>query len=188
MSEVGAAIIGGFVVIISIWLKALIENAVRSKTEKAKAEHAATRVVIELDRLLHKAAAVACDDGIYRGTNPEGYDVTDTQEDLPDFVDPLSVEDWKLIDKDHLYAYFLIEDKQRDVYAYIQFASEELVCGPDAEEWWDARRDGYADLTEYIVTVRKKFEDTYSVPKMGQRSWDPITYMREKRAKKAAAS
>lgn len=188
MNDVWAAIIGGFVVLIGIWLKAVIEDAVVSKAEKAKAEHAATRLVVELDRFLHKAAAVACDDGRYYGEDPNtGYEITEPQEELPDFVDPLSVEDWKLIDKDHLYAFFLIEDKQRDAHAYMQFASDELVCGPgDEEEWWNARRNSYAELTEYIVTVRKKFEDTYSVPKMGERSWDPVTYMREKHARKAA--
>ncbi len=68
----GEAIIGGFVVIIGIWLKALIEDTIRSRMDKVKSEHAATRLVIELDRFLHKAAAVACDDGQYRGRDHGG--------------------------------------------------------------------------------------------------------------------
>lgn len=181
------AIIGGFVVLIGIWLKALIEDAFRFKKERIKSQHAATRLVVELDRFLHKTAAVACDDGRYVGTDPDtGYDVTEIQEEHPDFIDPLSVEDWKLIDKEHLYAFYLIADKQRDAHSQMQFASEELVSDPDAEEWWDARRIGYASLTEYVITVREKFEETYSVPTIGQRDWDPVTYMREKVAKRQA--
>lgn len=184
----GEAIIGGFVVIIGIWLKAIIEDTFRSRNDKLKSQHAATRLVVELDRFLHKSAAVACDNGRYHGVDQHGYDITDTQEEHPEFVDPLSVEDWKLIDKNHLYAFYLIADKQRDAHAYMQFASDELVCGPDAGEWWDARRNGYAELTEYVIRVREKFEKTYSVPKVGERGWNPIKHMRENVAAREAKS
>lgn len=181
----GEAIIGGFVVIIGIWLKAIIEDAFRSRKDKIKSEHAATRLVVELDRFLHKAAAVACDDGRYRGVDANtGYEITEPEFNIPDFVDPLSVEDWKLLDKDHLYCFYLIADKQRDAHAYMQFASDELSSGFDDGPWWDARREVYSELSEYVVTVREKFETTYSVPKIGERSWDPIAQMRQKLAKR----
>lgn len=158
----GQAIIGGFIVLIGIWLKAIIEESLFNRKEKAKSEHAATRLVVELDRFLHKAAAVACDTGRYEGTDPNGYDITETQEDEPGFVDPLSVNDWKSIDKNLLYSYFLIGDKQRDVQAYMQFAARELISGPDGDEWWEARQNGYANLAEYVITVRREFEQTFS--------------------------
>lgn len=133
----GEAIIGGFVVIIGIWLKALIEDTFRSRKDQVKSEHAATRLVVELDRFLHKAAAVACDHGQYRGRDPNtGYDIIDPKFDIPDFVNPLSVEDWKLIDKNHLYSFFLIADKQRDAHAYMQFAWMNILLVMIMEHGW----------------------------------------------------
>ena len=186
MSDIGGALVTALVVLIGLWLKPMIDSAFARRKKSEEAKHAASRLVVELDRYIHQAAAVASDSGRDWGYDPDGRHIVEPQEDQPSLSDPLSAADWKLIDSEILYAFFSLEDHERDVHAQMKFAAEELVTGDDGEEWFDARMSGYKSLTEHSLRLREKLEERYAVPERANRGWDPVAHMRSKHRNKEA--
>lgn len=178
-----AGIIGGFVVLIGIWLKALIEQNFVTKKEMKVSKYNATRIIVALDKFIHDCASVAYDEGnsntVFDEYFNEWIQTPNTNEPIFPVFSPKI--DWACINNKIHYDFFKLESMQRETISRMMGASEFQDYGPFRDGWFSERQNGYRDIADAALKLREDLEQMYELPERWVGGWDVVAELRAKK-------
>ena len=171
------AIIGLIGVFLGAALSITRELWLDYRSQKKKAEYLAILVACILDRYVDGCVSVVSDNGL---TNQDG--ITVTQVTTPD-LDLNSIDvDWQSLPSDLMYEILSFPNLIEEANHKISSVAEYVASPPDFEEVYEERHYEYAILGIKAAQLAEKFRQTYSLPIRDFNSWNPIEYMKQKKA------
>lgn len=170
-------------VLVGVVLTKFSDYLTESRRVKKHAEYLAIRAVTQLDSFIDDCSDVVWDNGEPcgdRDNNDYGYRYPQVK--LPSFkVDDLDV-DWKSIPANLMYGVLSIESRINEANMQIQGTAEHCSGPPDFEDLFHERQKQYADLGIYASEIADSFRKKYAIPSGEYMKWDPVKFMKEKRA------
>jgi hypothetical protein len=137
------------------------------------ARYLAIRIVCILDRYVEDCASAAIDSG---EEDAEGFNRARVSAPPPPGY-PSDVN-WKSIDHTLMYKLLALPAAADRAANYVAAVGEN-TSGPDESEWFEARSHQYSLLGLQAHTLTETLREEYEIPEIPDRSWDPVSHLRE---------
>ncbi|MDE3775430.1 hypothetical protein I7F96_32220 [Sinorhizobium meliloti] len=160
------AFLGGFKDIFIDWWK-------RRRTSKYNAMLLATT----METFITDCLDVVSDDGYLM---PDGQMHANSKR--PSEITYPKELDWPSITPDIMFKCLLLPAEIKSAEASIDFVVQEIVSGPDGDEYFEEAQKRYASLGLRAVQILERLRDDFNIEKLDRGDYDPLTVFTKKLA------
>lgn len=175
-----SAVFGLIGVAVGVFLTAAKDWWIQTRKDKKNAEYLAIQVSCRLERFIADCAGVAGDDGLCEGqTDKDGYH--SIQVESPSLsLNDLKVE-WKILPASLMHSILRLPYEaelvaQKTIYEFNH------AFPPDYSEAFEERQLQYSKLGVHAALLLKQLLNYVDLPEAKSDEWDPIAFMRERKA------
>ncbi|MEQ5837783.1 hypothetical protein [Marinobacter sp. NFXS9] len=175
------AIYGLVGVVLGVFLTVAKEWWFQHRKNKKDAQYLSIQVISMLDRYVAGCVEVVGDDGLYHGEpDEEGY--SSIQVEVPKFAPEAAAVEWKSLPAELMYEILTFPNNIEVANNRISAAFEYAASPPDYSEGFEERQLQYSELGIEADNLASKLRQHSDLPKKPKRDWNPIEYMKNRKA------